>query len=136
MKTVIAADVKLSIAVAALSNPALKTKELAAQFGCGETTVKRAKKDFADEAIKFLEAEKQKLQATVVADPMDHYRGFRPRNGRMSIIRAVIKELGKDAAASALYERVNELSNEAGLKTIKRTAVYVLMREEIAKLNA
>lgn len=136
MKTVIAADVKLNIAVAAIKNPSLKTKELAAQFGCGETTVKRAKKDFADEAIQFIEAEKQKLQADQVADPMDHYRGFRPRNGRMSIIRAVIKELGKDAAASALYARVSELSTEAGLKTIKRSAVYVLMREEIAKLTA
>lgn len=132
MKNVIAADVKLSIAVAALNNPELKVKELAAQFGCGETTVKRAKKDFADEAIAFIEAEKQKAQAV---DPMDNYIGYRPRNGRMAIIRQVIKELGVTAAASDLYDRVNELSTEAGLKTIKRTAVYVLMREEIAKLT-
>lgn len=132
MKNVIANDVKLNIAVAALKDSALKIKDLAAMFSVSETTVKRAKKDYAAEAMKKLDEAKAAANAT---DPMDHYRGYRPRNGRMAIIRSVIAELGKDAKASDLYDRVSELSAQNGLKPIKKTAVYVLMNEEIKKLN-
>lgn len=130
MTNVISNEIKLNIAVTAIQSPELKTKDLAEMFSVSETSVKRAKKAFAEEAMKKLDEAKSK-----VADSMDHYRGYRPRNGRMAIIRSVIAELGSDAKASDMYARVSELSAENGLKPIKKTAVYVLMSQEIQKLK-
>lgn len=134
MKIAISNEVKLSIALAALQNSELRIQDLAEQFDVSPSSVKRAKRDYADEALKQLELLKAE-QSKVIADPFGNYRGARPRNGRMSIIRAVIAELGAQASPSELYERVAELSLENNLYPIKRSAVYVLMREEFAKLN-
>ena len=134
MKIAISNEVKLSIALAALQNSELRIQDLAEQFDVSPSSVKRAKRDYADEALKQLELLKAE-QSKVIADPFGNYRGARPRNGRMSIIRAVIAELGAQASPSELYERVAELSLENNLYPIKRSAVYVRMRAEFAKLN-
>lgn len=47
-------SVKLNIAIEAQKNPTATAKELSAQFNVSESTVKRARKDFAEEAAKIL----------------------------------------------------------------------------------
>lgn len=149
MKTAIANDVKMNNVIVALTDITLKNRELAEQFGCSEAAIARAKKAFVENvrAQAAAAAEKATKKATAPAakdatpapastvDVNDN-RGFRPRNGRMNIIRQAINELGgAKADPSAVYDRVCELSKKAKLHPIKRTAVYVLMREEIAKLH-
>jgi len=133
MSNVISNEVKLNIAIAAIQNSELRIKDLAEQFNVSPTSVRRAKENFAEEALLKLE-EMQNAQNASLSDPFNNYKGYRPRNGRMSIIRSVIAELGVDANPKEFYDRVSVLSAENDLYPIKRAAVYVLMRQEIAKL--
>ncbi len=56
-------------------------------------------------------------------------KGFRPRNGRMDIIRAVVKAMGASTATQELLDKVNEVSKQRGLKAINKTAFYTLVSE-------
>lgn len=56
-------------------------------------------------------------------------KGFRPRNGRMDIIRAVVKAMGVATATQELLDKVNEVSVSRGLKAINKTAFYTLVSE-------
>lgn len=56
-------------------------------------------------------------------------KGFRPRNGRMDIIRAVVEKMGVDTPTSELFAKVNEVSIARGLKPIQKTAFYTLVSE-------
>lgn len=56
-------------------------------------------------------------------------KGFRPRNGRMDIIRAVVKAMGVSTATQELLDKVNEVSVSRGLKAINKTAFYTLVSE-------
>lgn len=56
-------------------------------------------------------------------------KGFRPRNGRMDIIRAVVQKMGVNASTADLFEKVNEVSVARGLKPIQKTAFYTLVSE-------
>ncbi|MNN70703.1 hypothetical protein D3C81_1865750 [compost metagenome] len=56
-------------------------------------------------------------------------KGFRPRNGRMDIIRAVVEKMGVDASTADLFAKVNEVSVARGLKPIQKTAFYTLVSE-------
>lgn len=136
MSNVISNEVKLNIAIAAIQNSELRIKDLAEQFNVSPTSVRRAKENFAEEALLKLEEMQnaQNAQNASLSDPFNNYKGYRPRNGRMSIIRSVIAELGVDANPKEFYDRVSVLSAENDLYPIKRAAVYVLMRQEIAKL--
>lgn len=51
---VIDTSIKLNIAIEAQKNPTASVKDLSSQFNVSESTVKRAKKDFAEEAAKIL----------------------------------------------------------------------------------
>lgn len=127
---VIDTSVKLDIALEALKQPTLTTKELSAQFNVSESTVRRAKKDYATEALKAFEL----LQAPgasqdLAVEPLELPRGYRPRNGRMEIIRDVGQQMGLDSDTKALYTRVNEVAAELGVEPIKKSAFYVLICE-------
>ena len=56
-------------------------------------------------------------------------KGFRPRNGRMDIIRAVVAKMGVAATTADLFAKVNEVSVARGLKPINKTAFYTLVSE-------
>lgn len=56
-------------------------------------------------------------------------KGFRPRNGRMDIIRAVVQKMGVAATTADLFAKVNEVSVARGLKPINKTAFYTLVSE-------
>lgn len=56
-------------------------------------------------------------------------KGFRPRNGRMDIIRAVVKAMGVATPTQDLLAKVNEVSVSQGLKEIQKTAFYTLVSE-------
>lgn len=125
--------VKLNIAIEALKQPDLTTKALSAQFNVSESTVRRAKKDLAAEAQAAIDAAAL-LQAPgasqdLAIEPLELPRGYRPRNGRMEIIRQVTKEMGLDSETKALYTRVNEVAAEMGVEPIKKSAFYVLICE-------
>lgn len=127
-KATIDSNVKLNIALEALKQPELTTKALSLQFNVSESTVRRAKKDFAEEALKALEI-LQAPAANAVLEPVEAPRGFRPRNGRMEIIRDVAAEMGLDSETKDLYTRVNEVALEMGVEPIKKSAFYVLICE-------
>lgn len=127
IKTIDAA-VKLNIAVEAIKQPDLSIKALAAQFNVSESTVRRAKKDYEAEALKAIEL-LQAPAADAVLDPVDLPRGYRPRNGRMDIIREVANKMGLDSDTKKLYTRVNEIAAERGVEPIKKSAFYVLICE-------
>lgn len=56
-------------------------------------------------------------------------KGFRPRNGRMDIIRAVVNKMGAEAKTTELFEQVNKVSVMRGLNPINKTAFYTLVSE-------
>lgn len=56
-------------------------------------------------------------------------KGFRPRNGRMDIIRAVVNAMGVGTPTQELLDKVNEVSKQRGLKEINKTAFYTLVSE-------
>lgn len=126
---IIDAAVKLNIAVEALKNPALKTKELADMFDVSERTVRRVKNEYAEAALKAFEEMKAKELEAVAASKSKGPKGWRPRNGRMSIIREVVDKMGVDAKTSDVYAEVNRISVERGVDPIIKTAFYVLVCE-------
>lgn len=56
-------------------------------------------------------------------------KGFRPRNGRMDIIRAVVNKMGAEAKTNELFDQVNKVSVMRGLNPINKTAFYTLVSE-------
>lgn len=120
--------VKLNIALEALKQPDLTTKALSSQFSVSESTVRRAKKDFAAEAQAAFDL-LQAPGANAVLDVVEGPRGYRPRNGRMEIIRDVANEMGLDSDTKDLYTRVNEVAAQMGVEPIKKSAFYVLICE-------
>jgi len=134
---IIADDVKLNIAVAALKNPDLKNRELAEMFDVSETTVKRSKKNYAEDALKVFEAEKaaeaEKLAAknkpskkAKAEDVPVGKKGYKPRNGRWMILDAMFAELGFEDSAK-LYEEANKRGVAAGLPLLNRASFYAML---------
>lgn len=127
--------VKLNIAIEALKQPDLTTKALSSQFSVSESTVRRARKDYAAEAQAAIDAAAATLlqapgaSQDLAIEPDELPRGYRPRNGRMEIIRDVAKEMGLDSDTADLYTRVNEVAAEMGVPPIKKSAFYVLICE-------
>ena len=127
--------VKMNIAIASIKQPDLTTKALSTQFGVSESTVRRAKKDLAAEAQAAIDAAAATLlqapgaSQDLAIEPLELPRGYRPRNGRMEIIRDVANEMGLDSETKDLYTRVNEVAAEMGVEPIKKSAFYVLICE-------
>ncbi|MNE16907.1 hypothetical protein D3C80_1098670 [compost metagenome] len=97
--------------------------------------MRRAKKDLAAEAQAAIDAAAATLlqapgaSQDLAVEPLDLPRGYRPRNGRMEIIRDVANQMGLDSETKDLYTRVNEVAAEMGVEPIKKSAFYVLICE-------
>lgn len=143
IKTV-AVETKLNLAVEALKNPAMTAKELAKKFDVSESTAKRARKEYMEEAGKkiaeMLKAEEQAKKATkgkrtqATDNPTTGPRGFRPRNGRWVILNQMFAEMGFDKPSKELWDEANKRSKAAGLKELNRGSFYAML--SIAKKGA
>lgn len=148
--------IKLNLAIESLLKPQLKAKELAEQFGMSEKTAKKAMKDFHDEACKIIdqrvadeeaalaaaeEAAKTGAPATdapaapaaptpraraIGTDIARGEKGFKPRNGRWTVLNALFAEKGFDDAAN-LYIEANKRGVAAGLKELNRGSFYSML---------
>lgn len=86
---------------------------------------KASTKPLVDQIMALLDTPKGKANLQHKPDE----KGFRPRNGRMDIIRAVVEKMGVNASTADLFAKVNEVSEARGLKPIQKTAFYTLVSE-------
>lgn len=112
-------EVKVQIAIGAIKG--MSTKELAAKYNVSESTVKRAKVSHMAEATKALEkSAKAKTEKAVK-------RGFKGRNGRVTVMREVFAKHDAFGNASELFDLVNKASKAAGLKEMQKASFYAML---------
>jgi transposase-like protein len=120
----IANEVKLNIAVAAIENNT-SVKELAVEFGVSESTVKRAKVAFAEAAKAAIEAKnkpKKAKRTKAVEVETSGVRGFKPRNGRVTIIKSMIPREAEFASFNELWEEFNNICVANGLTKMNKNS--------------
>lgn len=138
MKNVITHDVKVKVAAAFIDNPSLKIKEAADKFDVSESSVRRFKSQYVDEAAELLKqkiaakkkkaAEEIAVEATKKADTKETAkdeevkpkRGYQGRNGRMAVLREAFAEFGLGGDKAELMVKVNDFCKEAGIKEMTK----------------
>lgn len=117
------ADKKLAAIAAKPGRKAAANKSSVASDAAQAST--GVKSPLLDQIMAMLDTPEGK--ATMQRKPDE--KGFRPRNGRMDIIRAVVEKMGVKASTADLFAKVNEVSEARGLKPIQKTAFYTLVSE-------
>lgn len=130
-------ETKIEIAMAAIKEPGIKNLALAAMFGVSESSVRRAKKDFAAEAqakLDELNAKQAQTQSKETKTKKKKFqdfptrdRGFQGFNGRVAIHDQVFAELGLDAKSKELFDECNKRAVEYGLRPISRGSFYAML---------
>lgn len=122
----ISEEAKLLMAVESIKHPDMTIKGLAEMFRVSETSVRRAVKNYAQQAEEFIAAQQGEQEPEVIENPPTGKRGFKPRNGRWAVLDAMFDELGFEMGAKEQWMEANKRSIEAGLKPLNRNTFYAM----------
>lgn len=118
----ISEEAKLLMAVESIKHPEMKVK----MFRVSETSVRRAVKNYAQQAEEFIAAQQGEQEPEAIENPPTGKRGYKPRNGRWAVLDAMFDELGFEMGAKEQWMEANKRSIEAGLKPLNRNTFYAM----------